>query len=265
MTTLKLELAAPIVEGAVNGYLDPVDIPAGGVTVRVGAYTGRAAGQSVRVHFGGQNGSREITAARDVADATTPMDFKISKEEVVRNQLKSAVFSYQVARVRDALFSPSEPVPVVVSSEADSTYQVLVDFEGLPIGTLTDTISFPRLSLEIPTGSRCQIQSQTQSPPFVIGKYLEMVGGAHNRLFLNFTQNTSYLKIGYKADHAFEVGIVYRNAPTVTYSTVPAGASWAEFRSPGASGGIESLLIDNRLQRESAIIIDNIEFTWRLI
>jgi len=169
MATVKLDLPAPVVTGAENGYLDPTTIPADGVTVRVPAYEGRAAGQWVYANFTGQAGSEEATAPVQVVDATTPMDFKISKAEVLKNESQAVTFEYKVARTQGALYSDSKSAPVEIDRGMPITQPIREDFEGF-VSVNPRLIQLPGCQIASNSAGIFRFNESFQQPPFITGR-----------------------------------------------------------------------------------------------
>jgi len=169
MATMKLDLPAPVVTGAENGYLDPTTIPADGVNVRVPAYGGQAAGQWVYARFTGQNGSREQTAPVQVVSTTAPLDFKISKIEVLKNENRAVAFEYRVAQTQGGVYSDSEPAPIDIERARPITQPFREDFEGFA-SVDSKIIQLSGCRIVADSNGEFQLSESFQQPPFITGK-----------------------------------------------------------------------------------------------
>lgn len=170
MATVKLDLPAPTVVGAANGYLDLEKIPGNEVKVQVPAYGGRVADQWVYVEFNGQNGSQETTAKRRVPDSSTVMDFTISKAEVLKSDKQAVVFEYKVALTEGALYTTSRPSALELG---EGVGRGAIDFERFAIGELGLEPIDLGFGVVLTSPVRHRIASGYQAPPYIVGKYLE--------------------------------------------------------------------------------------------
>lgn len=209
MATVKLDLPAPVVTGAENGYLDPTTIPADGVTVRVPAYEGRAAGQWVYANFTGQAGSEEATAPVQVVDATTPMDFKISKAEVLKNESQAVTFEYKVARTQGALYSDSKSAPVDIAQGMPITQPIREDFEAF-VNVDPKIIQLPGCQIAVYGRGDFGLSESFQQPPFVTGKSIVFTADAvyTGSIGYSFESPVRYFRLGVSQDESVIDGIL---------------------------------------------------------
>lgn len=230
MATVKLDLPAPVVTGAENGYLDPTTIPADGVTVRVPAYEGRAAGQWVYANFTGQAGSEEATASVQVVDATTPMDFKISKAEVLKNEGQAVTFEYKVARTQGALYSDSKSAPVEIAQGMPITQPIREDFEAF-VNVDPRIIRLPGYRITASGGGNFGLSESFQQPPFVTGKSIVFTADAvyMGYIIYSFESPVRYFRLGVSQDESVIETIVI----------VFEGGGSISFQEPIISGGVQ--------------------------
>lgn len=219
MATVKLDLPAPVVTGAENGYLDPTTIPADGVTVRVPAYEGRAAGQWVYANFTGQAGSEEATAPVQVVDATTPMDFKISKAEVLKNESQAVTFEYKVARTQGALYSDSKSAPVEIAQGMPITQPIREDFEGF-VNVDPKIIRLPGCQITVNGRGNFGLSESFQQPPFVTGKSIVFTVDAYmGSINYSFESPVRYFRLGVSQDESVidRIGIVFEDGISIGF------------------------------------------------
>lgn len=217
MNTVSLNLIAPTVVGAVDGMLDPSNIPGAGVVVRVPAYDGREIGQWVYVEFNGQGGSREVTPARQIVDLTTPMDFSISKAEVVKSKGSAGAFDYKVARVQQGAYIASVPVPVEVDVVGGAMLPTLrEDFEQFQLGSFTSPVQLQGVTIEFPNGSQLQVKEEYSTAGAISGKYLSCYVAAYRQMqvHINFQPGVKKVAFGLRLDSPdfLENAMVYHAA-----------------------------------------------------
>ncbi|MET3714234.1 hypothetical protein [Pseudomonas sp. PvP001] len=233
MATVKLDLPAPVVTGAENGYLDPTTIPADGVTVRVPAYEGRAAGQWVYANFTGQAGSEEATASVQVVDATTPMDFKISKAEVLKNEGQAVTFEYKVARTQGALYSDSKSAPVEIAQGMPITQPIREDFEGF-VNVDPTIIRIPGCEIALRNRGNFGLSEAFQQPPFVTGKSIVFTADAAytGSITYSFESPVRYFRLGVSQDESVidRIGIRFEGGGSIGFEE-PIISGWVQFDS----------------------------------
>lgn len=259
MATVKLDLPAPVVTGAENGYLDPTTIPADGVTVRVPAYEGRAAGQWVYANFTGQAGSEEATAPVQVVDATTPMDFKISKAEVLKNESQAVTFEYKVARTQGALYSDSKSAPVDMSRGMPITHPIREDFEGF-VSVGPKVIQLPGCQVVV-SGGTFRLNESFQQPPFITGKSIVYTGSSNALTYFKFTFESPVksLRLGVYQDPSINsILVVFDGGQSITLRTIISG--WLELDSADYyhDNGIREVWIHSVTTKP--IYIDNLSY-----
>ena len=228
MTTVKLDLPAPVVANAVDGYLDPAAIPSEGVVVQVPAYGGREVGQRVFVEFNGQNGSRELTAEQEVLDISSPMDFVITKTEVLKNRTRAVTFDYKVSRTLSGVRVASTPLPLEVDNGRGELLPFRCDFEDMPLGMCSSPLRVKNLEFTWDASqAECSITDAVQYAPYLIGKTLQFRGLNRNaEFFISVFGPYTGFKIGtyFPYNSAFQVV----NDRFVKPVTVKAGPCWAE-------------------------------------
>lgn len=193
MANVNLVLPAPDVTGAENGFLDPAVIPASGVNVQVREYGGRALGQWVCARFTGEDGSKEETAPLEVLDTTTPMDFKISKDAVLKSTGRTAAFDYRVALTKDALYSDADPVLVSIQRGSDKDPVRFDDFEDLEPGGYV-LISRPGFTVVSEFTYQIIVADGASRAPYVEGKYL--TGESFGKIHIYFERPVVSFKLG---------------------------------------------------------------------
>ncbi|WP_282349749.1 hypothetical protein [Pseudomonas sp. PS01301] len=258
MATVKLDLPAPVVTGAENGYLDPAGIPATGVNVQVRAYGGRAPKQWVYVKFTGQNGSKEETAPVEVQDTTTPMDFKITKAEVLKNEKQAVTFEYKVARTQGALYSDSESVPVDVEKGSPVTPPGVDGFEDLGLGEYP-ILSRQGYSVETSYNS-IRVSANSSFPPYIVGNHA--YAEARHTVFITFAEPVTALKLGlWTSQGAIEE--VYVGTQCIS-ANISAGAQWREYQASDPvpkSSAITAIVYRQHYSIDTPLLVDNISFT----
>lgn len=234
MATVKLDLPAPVVTGAENGYLDPTTIPADGVTVRVPAYEGRAAGQWVYANFTGQAGSEEATAPVQVVDATTPMDFKISKAEVLKNESQAVTFEYKVARTQGALYSDSKSAPVEIAQGMPITQPIREDFEAF-VNVDPKIIRLPGCQIAVRGNGNFGLSESFQQPPFVTGKSIVFTADAvyTGYIVYRFESPARYFRLGVSQDESVidRISITFDDGRSIIGFQEPIIRGWVQLDS----------------------------------
>jgi hypothetical protein len=209
MLNLDLGLTAPIVESAENGYLDPEAIEPTGVDVRIPAYSGREIGQRVYAEFIGQNGSKEKTPEHVVSDVTQPINFKISKAEVIKNLNNAVTFEYLVARSQGALFTSSTPLPIYIGANPGITPPSADGFEDLPVGVIASPLQ--RQGYQIRSHIiNLEIAQGQNHIPYVTGKYLFGSWGLpSSAITFDFDSPVKRIEIGLASSARFSVYILH--------------------------------------------------------
>ena len=222
MTTVKLVLPPPIVANVINGHLDPADIPAAGVNVLIPAYVGREAGQWVYAEFHGQSGSSEVGLEKEVVDVSTPIDFMISKAEVVKNADQAAVFEYRVARTREGAYLASLPVPVEIAKETTSPVPGNDGFEDVDLGNY---VQLQRPGYRITSDDGFWVKNVMSASPYVAGNYLESSNVSD--IVFHFPKGIYSFRIGIHAEEAHYMFVwVGSDEVPIHYQ---AGSQWIEY------------------------------------
>ncbi|MGY4495151.1 hypothetical protein [Pseudomonas sp. TE3610] len=138
MTQVTLVLPAPLVEGVVDGYLDPDSIPAQGVKITA-AFPGQVAGYWVGAHWVGiDDASSHYFPAQEVAGASA-LEFQVPKATALLSDKKPVTVEYKIARVSGGLGQTSLPTPLVLSADSPTVpLPGSEDFELFEVRTYTD-------------------------------------------------------------------------------------------------------------------------------
>lgn len=102
MNSIRMDLAAPSVDGVINGELDPNDVPAGGALAHVLEVPAQWNGETLTLYLRDEGGAVLFELDRPIGPHGRPISVPIPKAVLVANTGQDVAVSYSVTNVGDS-------------------------------------------------------------------------------------------------------------------------------------------------------------------